>query len=83
MLEPSRNNLHHDKIWRSANSPTSVSLTTVNNNPYVFPRGLNAFEVYFCHLRNTMLLRDSLPSSSLFSTKLAIRLTYLHKNDQG
>lgn len=60
-----------------AHSPNPSGQTAEKYNLYVRPRGLNVFEVYFCHLRNTMLLRDSLPSSSLFSTKLATRLIYL------
>ncbi|MFY7806750.1 MAG: hypothetical protein ACOVQ7_25330 [Limnoraphis robusta] len=41
-------------------------------------RGLNVFEVYFCHLRETLRLRESLPNSSVLPTKLATRLTHLN-----
>ncbi|ERT07489.1 hypothetical protein M595_2548 [Lyngbya aestuarii BL J] len=40
-------------------------------------RGLSVLEIYFCHLRGTLLVWESLPNSSLLPTKLATRLTHL------
>ncbi|MEB3280827.1 MAG: hypothetical protein VKK42_18080 [Lyngbya sp.] len=45
--------------------------------PAVRRRGVNVLEIYFCHLRGTVLLWESLPHSSLLPTRLVTRLTHL------
>ncbi|MGB3189911.1 hypothetical protein [Lyngbya sp. PCC 8106] len=53
------------------------STPNVQYSPSVRRRGLSVLEIYFCHLRGTLLVWESLPHSSLLPTKLATRLTHL------
>ena len=64
------------RLWYS----TRTSSTSAQKYARSARRGLSVLEIYFCHLRGTLLLRESLPNSSLFPTKLATRLTPARSN---
>ncbi|MFZ1027261.1 MAG: hypothetical protein WAN66_13705 [Limnoraphis robusta] len=83
MLQPDHSRPSHPRrspenrgLWCCTN--IAETQTAVKYRYYPRRRGLNVFEVYFCHLRETRLLWESLPNSSVLPTKLATRLTHLN-----
>lgn len=57
--------------------PSRSSTPNTQYTHSVRRRGLSVLEIYFGHLRGTLLVWESLPNSSLLPTKLATRLTHL------